>query len=274
MSAAPPRPRRLVILGRPVHKSLSPRFQNAALAAAGLDVRYEALDVAPDALGAVLAELHSQDAGGNVTMPHKEAVRRACVRVTPLADRVGAVNTFWSEAEGLVGDNTDVGGFLAAAERLLDAVPREGTVALLGAGGAARAVLAGIEARWGRGVRVAMHNRTLGRAESLAARFAVAAEQCASAEEAARRATILVVNATAAGFHDDSFPVSLDEVSPGVAVLDLVYRAGETAWVRAARSRGLRAADGIEMLLEQGALAFERWFGLAPDRDAMRRAIA
>jgi shikimate dehydrogenase len=112
-------PGRLVLLGHPVSHSLSPRFQNAALRAADIPLVYEALDVAPDALATTLTDLGRQNASGNVTIPHKEAVAALCVRRSALADRCGAVNTFWHDEGALVGDNTDVGGVDAIAQALL-----------------------------------------------------------------------------------------------------------------------------------------------------------
>jgi hypothetical protein len=134
---------RLVLLGHPVAHSLSPRFQNAALTAAGIPLRYEALDTPPDTLASVLDALISERAAGNVTIPHKEAVHARCDLRTPMAERVGAVNTFWCTLDGrLCGDNTDVSGFAAAARALLgDAAPTGLAIALVGAGGSAAAVL-------------------------------------------------------------------------------------------------------------------------------------
>jgi hypothetical protein len=111
-------PGRLVLLGHPVRHSLSPRFQNAALRAAGIPLAYEALDVHPDALGNVLIQLRSENAAGNVTVPHKAAVAAACDRQTGTAIRTGAVNTFWCDGTRLVGDNTDVAGFRAPPSAL------------------------------------------------------------------------------------------------------------------------------------------------------------
>jgi shikimate dehydrogenase len=111
------------------------------------------------------------------------------------------------------------------------------------------------------------------RAERLAARFASVAEVAHALSDALRDAT-LVVNATPVGMRDDAHPVPLALIPPGAAVFDLVYRAGETAWVTAARNAGHRAADGMGMLVEQGALAFTRWFAREPDRAAMWRAMA
>jgi shikimate dehydrogenase len=106
----------------------------------------------------------------------------------------------------------------------------------------------------------------------MAQRFAPLVRVAESADEAVRDAS-LVVNATSVGLHDDQLPVAITALQRQAAVLDLVYRAGETAFVRAARDTGHRAADGLAMLMEQGALAFERWFHVAPDRAAMWRAV-
>jgi shikimate dehydrogenase len=264
-------PARLILLGHPVAQSISPRIQNAALRSAGIPLTYEARDVPPATLDAVLRELAAERAAGNVTIPHKEAVAARCARLTPLAERVGAVNTWWHENGQLVGDNTDVGGLDASVRALLgDAMP-SARVALIGAGGSAAAVLAAAE-RWG-AARVMLYNRHMDRAERLAARFASVAEVAHTLGDALRDAT-LVVNATPVGMRDDAHPVPLELIPPGAAVFDLVYRAGETAWVTAARHAGHRAADGMGMLVEQGALAFTRWFAREPDRAAMWRAMA
>lgn len=263
-------PARLILLGHPVAHSISPRIQNAALRSAGLPHTYEARDVPPESLDVVLRELATERAAGNVTIPHKEAVAARCARLTPLAERVRAVNTFWHEGGRLVGDNTDVGGVDASVRALLGEEMASARVALVGAGGSAAAVLAAAE-RWGT-ARVAIYNRHMERAERLAARFPAVAEVAGSLRDALRDAA-LVVNATPIGMRDDGFPVPLGIIPPRAAVFDLVYRTGETAWVTAARNAGHRAADGMGMLVEQGALAFTRWFAREPDRAAMWRAM-
>jgi len=265
------RPGRLVLLGHPVRHSLSPLFQNAALRSAGLPLVYEALDVSPTALSSVVRELVAARAAGNVTVPHKEAFARLCDQRTALAERVGAVNTFWVADDGaLVGDNTDVGGFDALVRDTTGCTPADCSVTLVGAGGAAAAALAAVE-RWS-GSRVTLYNRTRARAERLAARFPVVASVADDAERAARSADILV-NATTVGLHDDAHPVPVTALHQGQIVIDLVYRRGGTPWVCAARARGLVASDGLGMLLEQGALAFERWFGVDAPREIMREAV-
>ena len=263
-------PGRLLLLGHPVVHSLSPRFQNAALDAAGIPIRYEALDVAGHDFDRVIESLRAEDTWGNVTVPHKERMYDACDVLTPLARRVQAVNTFWLEDTGLLaGDNTDVGGFAAAVESLLGGAPRNLAVGVLGAGGTASAVLTAIEA-WP-GCYAHVYNRTPERSRVLCERFGTIAQPIDDIGVAA--GADLVVNATSVGLHDDKFPMDPAIVAPTSAVIDIVYRPGETAWVRALRAKGLRACDGLGMLVEQGALAFERWFGRPPDRSVMWEAI-
>lgn len=264
------RPSRLVLLGHPVAHSLSPAFQNAALRAAAIPLTYELLDVPPARLADTLTGIHAAGGAGNVTIPYKEAVCALCDTLTPLARRVGAVNTFWVDEEGrLAGDNTDVAGF----EGLADAVGVTRTscvVACLGSGGSAAAVCAAVE-RWP-GARVVLHGRSAERARALASRFGDSV-QLAESLRAAVSAAHVVVNATPVGLRDDDLPVSVELLPRDARVMDLAYRPGETRWVRDARRAGHVAADGREMLLLQGAAAFERWFSVAPDLDVMRVAL-
>lgn len=263
-------PSRLVLLGHPVAHSLSPRFQSAALRAAGIPREYTALDVAPEDLSRTLDVLREEDAAGNVTIPHKRAVALACVHVTPAARRAGAVNTFWFEGGALAGDNTDVEGFATAVQALLQDTaqrwPRR--IAVLGAGGAARAVLTAAEDRGS--LRVDVVARDPARGAALVADFPLARVLHGDLPGDVD----LVVNATPVGLHDESFPLAPERVPAGAAVLDLVYRRGGTPWSHACRAAGHRAADGTEMLLAQGALSFQRFTGRAPDLGVMRAALA
>jgi shikimate dehydrogenase len=265
------RPRRLVLIGHPVEQSLSPVFQQAALDRAGITLTYEAIDVVAQDLPSMLAQLTRDRAAGNVTVPHKEAVGALCVTRTPLAERVGAVNTFWSDADGtLHGDNTDVAGFDHAVRRLLDRDPAGLTVGVLGAGGAAAAVCEAV--RGWKDSRVVLHARTRERAQKLAERYAAIATVVETETDALEGAELLV-NATPMGLEGSMMPIAPGMIPAGVAVMDLTYRRGRTPWARSCRARGLRADDGLPMLIEQGALAFERWFGVVPDREAMWAAV-
>ena len=263
------RPARLVLLGHPVGHSLSPRIQNAALASAGIPLEYTAIDVEPAERPGTLDRLITERAAGNVTIPHKRAVAARAV-LSPLAARVGAVNTFWVEDGRLRGDNTDVTGFDAAVRSLIGHPPH-GPVAVFGAGGSASAVLAAVE-RWP-GCVARVHGRTAAHVEELCARYP-RASQASPALDAALHGAELVVNATPIGLDSDDYPIPLELIPPNAAIMDLVYRPGGTAWTRAASARGHRASDGLPMLIEQGAHAFERWFSIPADRRAMWRAVA
>jgi shikimate dehydrogenase len=245
-------------------------MHNAALAAAGIRARYEALDVTPDRFDSAVNDLARDGAAGNVTIPHKERMYAACATLSPIARRVGAVNTWWVDADGaLAGDNTDVGGVNAAILPLFDAaIPSDLKVGVLGAGGAAAAVVAAAES-WPR-ASLRVYNRTTARARELCERFGAFAQ---SVDDARALADVdLLVNATSIGMRDDGSPFDVSLLRGDARVFDLVYRREATPLVHAARARGLAATDGLGMLVEQAALAFEKWFGVTPDRSTMRRA--
>ncbi|HET8629471.1 MAG TPA: shikimate dehydrogenase [Thermomicrobiales bacterium] len=265
------------LLGHPVAHSLSPAFQDAAFAAAGIPARYVLWDVAPGELAAAVARLREPGVlGANVTVPHKEAVVPLLDALTPRAARVGAVNTIVKRGAALEGDNTDLDGFLAPLRER--GLPLAATRAvLLGAGGAARAVAAALLDAGAPALAVA--NRTPARAVALArdlgdARVCALGLDDPALGEACAGAGLLV-NATSAGWGDDAPPAALaalDRLPPGALVYDLTYRA--TPFLRAAAARGLATLDGLPMLVEQGALAWRRWTGREPPRAAMRAAAA
>jgi shikimate dehydrogenase len=266
-------PATLVIVGDPVAQSLSPVFQNAALRHAGRAVTYSRCQVPAERLDGTISELRRARTGGNVTMPHKEAMFARAVHTTRAARRTGAVNTFWWDGEALVGHNTDVDG-VAATLTALCADGVRGDVLLLGAGGSAAAVLEALaQTPATRDARVLVTSRTRTRAERLVA--AVGRQATVVSPEAVRWSELgLVVNATPAGMRDeDAQPVAVEHLGAHTVVFDLVYRRGGTVWVREARARGLRAEDGLRMLVEQGAAAYTCWFGEAPSREVMWAAL-
>ena len=269
-----PRTKVLALLGDPVEHSLSPALQNAAIAEAGLDGVYVALACGADDLPGAMRALSGSGGGGNVTLPHKE---RAATVVTAPSDavrRTGACNTFWGDDGQVCGDNTDVEGFRRALERLLPGAPAGGRVLLLGAGGAARAALVsllddGVAEVW-------LHNRTTERARAVARRIGgERVRVVGGAEELEAGVVDLVVNATRLGLSDDDpLPLDLSVLERAGAVLDMIYAPGRaTPFLRHADALGYRTADGSEMLVQQGAAAFERWWGRAPSVGAMRRAM-
>src|SRR6476646_3634368 len=209
-------PGRLVLLGHPVSHSLSPVFQNAALRAADIPLTYEAVDVAPRDLRALLRKLRDSDAAGNVTIPHKGAVHASCDEMSDIATRVGAVNTFWFESGRLHCDNTDVGGFDAAARALVGDEIAGARIVVFGCGGAAAAVLAAIE-QWPN-ARAVIVGRNAERVTSLARRFRGVARVGKSVDAAVGEAT-LVINATPIGLQDDERPLDVKIIPRTAAVM-------------------------------------------------------
>lgn len=262
---------RLVLIGHPVSQSLSPAMHNAALEAAGMDLRYEALDIAPENLDSTLAELAKVPCGGNFTMPHKKAAMHSMRVISDVAQHVGAINTFWGDGYGaLDGDNTDVAGFDGAARDLLGEIPEGIRVAILGAGGAAAAALTAID-EWP-GATASVHARDLARAMSMRMRHSAVVRACSMRDPCLGEAS-LVVNATPVGMAGDEMPIELDGLRPDAFILDLVYSPSETALVRETRARGHKSADGLRMLLHQGVAAFELWFHQKPDASVMWSAL-
>jgi shikimate dehydrogenase len=273
---APTASTRLVaLLGDPVAHSLSPAFQNAAFRAAGVDGVYVALRCDGGSCAALLRGIARAGGAGNVTLPHKGLAAEAVDRRTAAVERTGACNTFWYEDGAVWGDNTDVAGFSRALRELLGCAPAGARVLVLGAGGAARAALCSV-VEDGAG-EVVLLNRTVHRGRLLADRFAaarVSMRTAPAAEALVGERFDVVINATSLGLHDGD-PHPLDP-SLGVgfgAALDLVYRPDSTQWVRALLQRGVVAADGLTMLLYQGAAAFERWWGIPAPLEAMRAAL-
>lgn len=253
------------LLGQPVARSKSPRMQNAAFEAAGVDGCYLALDVAPEGLAEALAGLKRTNAFGcNLTIPHKEAAVPLVDELHASAREAGAVNTVVFANGRAVGHNTDGAG---AVDALRDAgvrLPGARTL-VLGAGGTARAVAHALAQA---GANVTVANRTPERAAALG-RPTV---PWARVPDVMRNVDLLV-NATSVGMRDEPAPAPVAQMPIGAAVLDCVYRPGGTPLVRDARARGLIAVPGEAMLLHQGARAFELWTGRPAPLGVMRLAL-
>ncbi|WP_306117197.1 MULTISPECIES: shikimate dehydrogenase [unclassified Roseitalea] len=264
---------RAFVVGHPIGHSRSPLIHRYWLRALAIAGSYEAVDVAPAGFRAFLDSLANAGwAGGNVTIPHKEAAFAALDRRDEAARVIGAVNTVWFEDGAPCAGNTDAYGFAA---NLDDFAPdwRAGARALvIGAGGASRAV---IHALVGAGFRhVDLANRTLARAGDLAARFGASVHP-ASLEALDRLAphADLIVNTTSLGMKGQP-PLTLDlaRARDDAIVVDIVYAPLHTPILEAARERGLTAVDGLGMLLHQAVPGFQRWFGERPKVDAALRA--
>ncbi len=260
------------MLGDPVAHSLSPLIQNAAFRAAGVDGVYVALRCRPGDVPGIVAGLARADGGGNVTLPHKGLAAATVERPSEAVVRTGACNTFWGEGGLIHGDNTDVDGFGRTVDALFPGGIRGARVLVLGAGGAARAV---VHALLAREATVALLNRTPGRARELAEGARGPVRVMSSTRAVKGTALDLVVNATSLGLREgDPLPMDLDGPASVGRVLDVVYGPeGGTPFTEAARARGIPATDGREMLVRQGAAAFERWWGRPAPLEAMRSAL-
>jgi shikimate dehydrogenase len=265
------------VLGSPVAHSRSPALHGHWLRRYGLPGFYIPIDVAQADLADVVRMLPRMGfVGANVTIPHKEAVLALADVVTDRAALVGAANTLVFRQDGrLLADNTDGYGFIENLRQGAPSwVPASGPAVVLGAGGAARAVLiALIEA----GVtEIRLVNRTRNRADALRAEFGtkVVVSDWVQAANIIEGAALLV-NTTSLGMTGKSeFRVPLDGLDPSCVVTDLVYAPLRTTLLRRAAERGCVTVDGLGMLLHQAAPAFERWFGIRPQvDDDLRRAV-
>ncbi len=266
--------RSLTLLGDPVGHSKSPLVQNAAFAAAGVDGVYVAVRCALDDLQGFMRGLSRAGGGGNITLPHKERAASVVDVASPAVRRTGACNTFWGDEDGRVhGDNTDVGGFRQALKSFVEGSPAGIRVLLLGAGGAARAALmALLEEDAG---EVVVYNRTVERARAVARRIGGQRARVAPILEDLRSESFdLVVNATRLGLGEsDPTPLDFDLLHRVGGAMDLVYGSKPTPFVRAAEAVGIRATDGTEMLVQQAAASFERWWDEPAPVEIMRAAM-
>ncbi len=256
------------VIGWPVHHSLSPLMHSHWLKEHGIAGAYVALPIAPENFGRCVAAMPLMGfAGANVTVPHKEAAFALSASLDEDARATGAVNTLVLDGDAVHGHNTDVRGFAAAlAESLGADAASRGPVTVLGAGGAARAVVLALARAGAPEIRLA--NRTRKRAEALAASLVSAARigvrdwgDWGNAFEGAE----LLVNTTSLGMRGkDPLDLPLDDLPQTAAVADIVYNPLETRLLKTARERGHATMDGLGMLMHQAAPAFALWFGVTP----------
>ncbi|MFH7241949.1 MAG: shikimate dehydrogenase [Spirulina sp.] len=270
----------LGIIGDPVAHSLSPVMHNAALAELGVDYAYVPFPVKAEDLARAVAGLAAVGVKGfSITIPHKQAILSLLATVTPEAQAVGAVNTVWRTEQGWAGTNTDVAGFM---------VPLQGqdwsaaTAVVLGNGGAARAVVVGCQ-------RLGLTNiQVVGRNQSKLAEFEASWANSPLTpplsvhgwEELPQLLpqADLVINTTPIGMHHtaDQTPLGVDELAliPAHGLMyDLIYTPRPTRLLTLAAERGLSTQDGLEMLVQQGAIALEQWLQRPVPVDTMRQAL-
>ena len=264
------------VIGWPVGHSRSPALHGHWLRRYGLPGAYVALAVRPEALEAALRGMAALGfAGGNVTLPHKERALALADAATPRARRIGAANTLVVRDGALEADNTDGFGFIEnLSQNAPDWRADAGPALVLGAGGAARAVVAALLDAGAPEVRLV--NRTRARAEALAEALGgpVTVLDWLQAEDAADGAATLV-NTTSLGMTGQPpLELSLDAAPQEALATDIVYAPLETPFLARAAARGLRTVDGLGMLLHQARPGFQAWFGIAPEvDDALRRAV-
>lgn len=274
--------RKAAVLGWPIGHSRSPLIHGTWIAKHGLDASYEPIAVDPQTSGNWFAHFKEYDlVGANVTIPHKETALAACDHVSDRAARLGAVNTLWLEGGDLHGTSTDGEGFMA---NLVEGAPSwrghpmANAVLVLGAGGAARAIIdalleAGID-------QIMLLNRTVGRAERLATLF-----NASFGTDRVRPGTLsdfakygpqagLLVNTTSLGMSGQpDLDLPLETLADGACVADIVYTPLETTLLAQARSRHHPTVDGLGMLLHQAVPGFEKWFGVRPQVTTELRQI-
>ncbi|MGI8632627.1 MAG: shikimate dehydrogenase [Solirubrobacterales bacterium] len=259
------------MVGHPISHSRSPAMHAAALADVGLgDWSYRAIDLAPEAFEMGIRGLARDHLGVNVTVPHKPAALAVADGASGAATAIGAANTLSFVDGAIHAENTDAPGLLAA-------LPREvagARVLVLGAGGAGRAA---VWALHGAGARVEVWNRSPERAEQLASEMGVAAVRADPQGTVDTRAVDVIVNTTTVGMKGTgqtfkSLPLAVDHLGSAQTVVDLAYRDSDTDLLLAARRQGSAVVDGLEVLVQQGAIAFEIWTGHEAPIATMRLA--
>ena len=267
--------RRACVIGWPVAHSRSPLIHGYWLKHYALEGSYGREAVASEDLGGFLGRLSSLGfVGCNVTLPHKEAAFGLVQVEDPMTRQIEAVNTIYADGDRLIGFNSDAYGFLAHLRSVLPDWRAQGAnVVVLGAGGAARAIIAGL---LGEGVgRVAIANRTESRGAAVSRHFGPTASTLGWSQLAKHLATCdLLVNTTQLGMAGQPpLDIDLDGLPGGAVVADVVYVPLETDLLRRARVRGHRVVDGLGMLLHQAVPGFEAWFGTRPEVTPQLRSL-
>lgn len=271
-------PIRLAVFGDPVIHSRSPQMHNAGLAERGINARYCRLHIKEDELEEALALLPKAGfIGANLTIPHKVAALKHIGKIAPAAQAIGAVNTVVVEADGsLSAQNTDGPGLVRAVQSELGAELGKLRVAVLGAGGGAGRAIA-VQCRLEGCPRVVLLNRTLEKAQQVARELGAPAEAVPWTPDTIAgilEEVDLIINATSMGMKPgEPSVVPAEAMRPGLLVYDTIYTEDHTPLVAAALQAGARAANGLSMLLHQGARSFEVWFGGEAPVEAMRRGL-
>src|SRR5437016_9531900 len=260
------------VMGHPVAHSRSPMIHGYWLKTLGIPGAYELKDLTPEQFVPFITHLSANGyVGGNVTVPHKEAAYRTVSSRDAASEAVGAVNVLWLENGKLKGGNSDVHGFIANLDERAPGWKVPGCTALvLGAGGAGRSAVYALKQR---GAEVRVVNRTVSRAQDLAARFGVRAHGFDAVPRLLHDTDVLV-NCTSLGLTGKPpLQIDLGPLKPSAVVYDVVYVPLETGLLAAARKRGHPTVDGLGMLLQQAGFGFRKWFGGNPKVTPELRAM-
>lgn len=264
-------------MGQPVAGNPTQFMMERAFAAAELDWRYLTLEVRPEDLADGVRGMRAMGfRGGNLAIPHKVAAVQYLDKLTEAAELAGAVSCVYREGDDLVGEDTDGKGFIQALEKIVK--PKGKKVVVLGAGGAARAIA--VELGLARAAEITIVNRTAQRGQALVdllnERVDVQAKFVhLSGDYAAEDGTNIIVNATSIGFGDSDacVPLDVESLTPDMLVADVTFNPPDTKLIRDAAARDCTTLDGLGMLVNQTAIAFKIWTGVAPDVDIMREAL-
>ncbi len=263
------------LIGYPVEHSFSPLMHNVAFRALNIDARYLTFSVKPNQISQAIIGIKALNiVGANVTVPHKSSVISYLDEVTPLAELIGAVNTIKNVQGNLIGTNTDISGFVRSLSAL-NFSPRNKTIALLGAGGSARAVLVGLADAGASNILV--HNRTAIRAENLVSefslKFAKTQLKSVSHQKILDTPLDLLVNTTTVGMESNESPLDLSQCCKIRHLVDLIYSPSQTGLLKQAEKFGISAINGIGMLLYQGCDAFTFWTGKPAPEKVMKEQL-
>ena len=263
------------LIGDPVEHSFSPPMMNAAFSYMNLDACYLAFQVETKKVSEAIAGIRALNfAGVNVTVPHKRSVIPYLDEVSPLAKKIGAVNTISIVNGHLKGTNTDFSGFIRSLKKL-NFSPKKKTIALLGSGGSARALVAGLADAGA--LRVMLHNRTAERAEKLVTEFSqyfpLTQLEAVSLQTIHETPLDLLVNTTTVGMFSSDLPVDLKKCRKINLLADIIYRPSQTSLLKQAEELGINAVNGIDMLLYQGCDAFTFWTGKQAPEEVMRSQL-
>lgn len=266
------------LIGYPVKHSLSPIMQNAAFKDLGIDAEYKLFEIRPEELGDFFSTFKENVCGINITIPHKETSVKYMDRLDDNARSIGAINTVVLDSSKLIGYNTDATGFVSSLKSDLKFDPASKKAFIFGAGGAARAVTFGLLRE--KVKRIVVTDLDMAKAAGLVGDLkaagcdAIALKNDRGAERELILDSDLLVNATPCGMKKGDRELLPSEfLHKGLSVFDLIYSPSQTPLIKDAGKRGIRAVNGLGMLIYQGAAAFKLWTKKEPPVGVMRKAL-